>query len=105
MDPLATATTGFDSALRNWGPHLLTLATLWMVVKSVYNLYFHPLARFPGPRFAAASSWWQVYIEVITEQSLSLKLWELHSIYGMYYTSTVELILSKAYRRCYQDWT
>jgi hypothetical protein len=84
MDLLATATIEFNFALQNWGPRLLALVTLWTVVKSVYNLYFHPLAKFPGPRFAAASSWWQVYIEVITEQSLSLKLWELHSIYGMY---------------------
>ena len=67
-------------------------ATLWSsiayvaytAVAAVYNLYFHPLAHFPGPRVAAASSWWQVYVELIKQESLSIKLLELNRKYGMY---------------------
>ena len=59
------------------------VAVLWKAIQAVYNVYFHPLSSFPGPRLAAATRWWQVYLEVISGQSLSLKLVELHRIYGL----------------------
>ncbi|EKM54139.1 uncharacterized protein PHACADRAFT_145790 [Phanerochaete carnosa HHB-10118-sp] len=55
---------------------------LYSAVKAVYNLYFHPLARFPGPKLAAASDWWQAYIEVFKAESLSKKLVKLHEEFG-----------------------
>ncbi|GJE93186.1 cytochrome P450 [Phanerochaete sordida] len=55
---------------------------LYNVTTVIYNIYFHPLARFPGPRLAAASEWWQAYVEVIKEESLSKKLLDLHAKYG-----------------------
>ena len=48
------------------------VVTLCVVVQAIYNIYFHPLSKFPGPKLAAASSWWLVYLEVIKEKSLSL---------------------------------
>lgn len=57
---------------------------LYNVTTVIYNLYFHPLARFPGPRLAAASDCWQAYVEVIKEECLSKKLLDLHARYGMY---------------------
>ncbi|EKM53729.1 uncharacterized protein PHACADRAFT_198150 [Phanerochaete carnosa HHB-10118-sp] len=63
-------------------PWLLLSWVLYGAVKAVYNLYFHPLAVFPGPKFAAACDWWQVYIEVIKEESLSKKLIKLHEQFG-----------------------
>lgn len=42
---------------------LLTLLTLHLVSRIVYNLYWHPLAHLQGPRLAAASS---LYLHLLT---------------------------------------
>lgn len=63
-------------------PWLLLSWILYTVLMAVYNLHFHPLAKFPGPKMAAASEWWLAYVEVIKQESLSKKLWELHEQYG-----------------------
>lgn len=49
---------------------------------AIYNLYFHPLARFPGPRWAAASGWWKTYVEIYKGESIVDRLFELHREYG-----------------------
>lgn len=61
---------------------LLLSWVAYNAIKIVYNLYFHPLAKYPGPSFAAASDWWQAYIEVFMAKSLSKELWNLHQQYG-----------------------
>ena len=46
---------------------LLTLsatATVFCAAKVVYNLFFHPLARVPGPRWAAATRLWLFFQEM-----------------------------------------
>lgn len=68
-----------------WKLGIAWLLLLWVsynAAKVVYNLYFHPLAKFPGPIFAAASDWWQVYVEVVKAESLSKKLVGLHEEFG-----------------------
>ena len=66
----------------HFGLLLCSAAALVSVLKAVYNICFHPLARFPGPKLAAATGWWQVYVELVKGQPWSLKLVELHKVYG-----------------------
>ena len=47
-----------------------------------YNLFFHPLSGFPGPRGAACTRWWLAYIELVKRVSLSDLRAELHRKYG-----------------------
>ena len=55
---------------------------LYTLVLVVYNLYFHPLSRFPGPRGAACTRWWLAYMELGRGISLSTLRAELHKKYG-----------------------
>jgi hypothetical protein len=59
----------------------------YALVRVIYNVFFHPLARFPGPRGAACTRWWLAYMEVGRGVSLSTLRVELHQKYG-----TVSLI-------------
>ena len=48
----------------------------------IYNVFFHPLRHFPGPRMAGATSWWRAYKEVFQRVTMAQLLFELHQEYG-----------------------
>lgn len=48
----------------------------------IYRLYFHPLAKFPGPKYAALSRWHEFYYEVVLKGQFTFKIQELHKQYG-----------------------
>ena len=69
--PLATAlAAGFAAWL------------LYAVNAAIYNLFFHPLSRFPGPRAAAVSIYWKAFVECILQKSFCHVVEQLHATYG-----------------------
>ena len=61
---------------------LVAAALTWSFYSAFYNVYFHPLARFPGPKLAGASKYWLFYQEFVRRVSLSDIRDELHAQYG-----------------------
>ena len=56
---------------------------LWYgLLRVIYNVYFHPLSHFPGPRGAACTRLWLAYMELVKRVSLSDLRTELHQKYG-----------------------
>ncbi|KAI0298852.1 putative cytochrome P450 [Russula brevipes] len=55
---------------------------LYYCLRAIYNVFFHPLSRFPGPRGAACTRWWLAYMELGRGVSLSTLRAELHQRYG-----------------------
>ncbi|KAL1638431.1 hypothetical protein SLS56_000240 [Neofusicoccum ribis] len=56
--------------------------TLYLVAGGIYRLYFSPLAKFPGPKLAALTLWYEFYYDVILRGQFTFKVQELHQKYG-----------------------
>lgn len=64
---------------------LLTLVVGWLaylVCVSVYRLLLHPIAKFPGPKLAALSKWYEFYYEVVKKGHFTFRIQDLHRQYG-----------------------
>ena len=58
------------------------LLFLYFVGLAVYRLYFHPLAKIPGPRLAALTRWYEAYYDIWKGGNYTFKISELHKEYG-----------------------
>ncbi len=67
------------------GKSLMTLACSWLAIVVFYRLYLHPLSKFPGPKFAAVSSLYHFYYDVVAGGEMLSNLAELHKVYGKYF--------------------
>jgi hypothetical protein len=66
----------------------------YALVRVIYNVYFHPLSRFPGPRGAACTRWWLAYMELGRGVSLSALREELHKKYGAFPLALLLIVLA-----------
>ncbi|KAJ4353268.1 uncharacterized protein N0V89_004995 [Didymosphaeria variabile] len=55
------------------------LYSLWRLV---YNVYFHPLAKFPGPWWAGATSYAEAYFDIIKGGLYFAEVEAMHAHYG-----------------------
>ena len=60
---------------------LSILAVAYVVTKTIYRLFFHPLASLPGPKLAAVTTLYNAYYDICTP-GLVKRLPELHKKYG-----------------------
>ncbi len=63
-------------------PVLAAVAAIYFAALAVYRLYLHPLAKFPGPRLAAVTSWYEGYYEIVKNGQYSRQISNLHDQYG-----------------------
>ncbi|KAJ4320930.1 hypothetical protein N0V84_005634 [Fusarium piperis] len=59
-----------------------TAAVTYSVVVCVYRLYFSPLAKFPGPKIAAITSWYNGYHDLVSGGQYIWVIEEMHCKYG-----------------------
>ena len=68
---------------------LLVAYIFYVLCLVIYRLHFHPLAKFPGPKYAAISRWHEFYYEVVKKGQFTFKVQEYHKKYGQSPFSTL----------------
>lgn len=51
-------------------------------VLGVYRLYISPLSKFPGPKLAALTLWYEFYYEVVKRGRFAWEIKRMHEVYG-----------------------
>ena len=59
-----------------------TTITLYYSSRCIYNLYFHPLHKFPGPKLAAIGSFLEFYYDVVKDGTYLWEIEKMHLKYG-----------------------
>jgi hypothetical protein len=64
---------------------LVAAATLLLhvVASGIRRIWFNPLSRFPGPKFAALTLWNEFYWDVVKRGKFMWKIEEMHAKYGI----------------------
>jgi hypothetical protein len=72
----------------SWPVSPLTLVAItistYLILLSIYRLYFHPLAKFPGPKLPALTGWYEFYYECILGGRYFAEILRMHDQYGIY---------------------
>jgi hypothetical protein len=56
---------------------------LYVVSGAIYRLYFSPIAKFPGPKLAALTLWYEFYYDVIKKGRYTWEIEKMHEKYGL----------------------
>lgn len=70
--------------IQAFGPFLIIGSALLVygAALTIYRLYFHPLAKFPGPKIAAITRWYEAYYDVALDGRYEKRIIEFHRKYG-----------------------
>jgi hypothetical protein len=71
----------------------LGLLLYYTLARVIYNVYFYPISRFPGPRSAAITKWWLAYMHLGRGISLSTLRRDLLQKYGIFPLALLLLVV------------
>jgi hypothetical protein len=60
----------------------LAACAAYLAWLAVHRLYLGPLARFPGPKLAALTNWYEFYYDVVRQGEFTWQIQKLHKEYG-----------------------
>lgn len=49
----------------------------------LYRVYISPLSKFPGPKLAAATLWYEFYFDVLKRGKFAWEIQRMHELYGL----------------------
>jgi hypothetical protein len=55
---------------------------IFVAARCIYDLFFHPLRNFPGPKRAAIWSFYEFYYDVIRDGTYLWEIEKMHQKYG-----------------------
>ena len=61
---------------------LFCLYVLYLVALGSYRLYLDPIAKFPGPKLAALTLWYEFYYDVVKRGQYTFEIDKIHKRYG-----------------------
>jgi hypothetical protein len=77
----------FMSALPDDGYSRAALAVVggsfaYSLTLTIHRLLISPLAKFPGPKLAALTGWYEVYYDLVHKGSYLFEIEKMHDNYG-----------------------
>ncbi|KAI9706195.1 MAG: hypothetical protein M1820_004956 [Bogoriella megaspora] len=60
----------------------LGASIVYTICLTIWRLYFSPLAKYPGPKIAAATLWYELYFDLIKGGQFFQEIDRMHSVYG-----------------------
>src|SRR6186713_695109 len=63
---------------------LVAASIMYTIHLALARLVFSPIAKFPGPKLAAFSFWYEFFYDVVQGGQYTWKIEELHKKYGKY---------------------
>lgn len=67
--------------------------SIYVIAGVLYRLYFSPLSKFPGPKLAAATFWYEFYYDAILKGRYVFKIKDMHRRYGEFPTGRSHVTL------------
>ncbi len=64
---------------------VLSVYLLYLVGLVIFRLYLSPIAKFPGPKLAAATYLYEGYYDVVKRGKYTFKIKDLHDEYGWFH--------------------
>ena len=74
--------TLFDLSAGALAVGFISILLLYYSGLAIHRLYFSPLAKFPGPRLAAVTYWYEGYYDIVKRGKYIFKIRDLHAQYG-----------------------
>jgi hypothetical protein len=65
-----------------WLELAAVLVVVYVVGELIHRLYLSPIAKFPGPKLAAATLWYEFYYDVTKKGQYMFEIERMHKKYG-----------------------